>query len=139
MLDWSLNYVYSEVLGVTLDRILTFNLRTLASDVCLDKIIQNGGSGQNRLNRFLARQTCFGQNELEDKKRTINERFSWSRFLERCVVAPKIPVRILVSAPTLYFFNVPFSPDFLETKNKLGLLADFSPLAPPRDILRAYQ
>lgn len=24
MLDWSLNYVYSEVLGVTLDRILTF-------------------------------------------------------------------------------------------------------------------
>ena len=80
-------------------------IRTLASDVCLDKIIQNGGFGQNRLNRFLARQTCFGQNELEDKKRTIDERFSWSRFLERCVVAPKIQVRILVSAPTLYFFN----------------------------------
>lgn len=79
---------------------------------------------------------------MEDKKRTINERFSWSRVLERCVVAPKIQVRILVSAPTLYFFNCSLfsrDTDFLETKNRLRLFADFSRLAPQKDILRAYQ
>lgn len=79
---------------------------------------------------------------MEDKKCTINERFSWSLVFERCVVAPKIQVRILVSAPTLYFFSCSVftrDTDFLETKNVLRLFADFSRLAPQKDTLRAYQ
>jgi len=82
----------------------------------------------------------FAQNEMEDMQRTISERLSRSRVFEPCAVAAKIQVGILVSA--LYFFNRSLftrDTDFLETKNKLRPAADFSGLAPRKDILRAYQ